>query len=353
MVKYEDRSHWEIAAEGSKPGDIFEAGDDENRYKSRDRKNKYSRISMQSVAPKNRHIVSLTKQFLSVHWDGKKPLLLGYSGGFDSKALLYSLLECGVKPTIAHLDHGWRKESSFEAQKIKEEAAFFGCPFLSAKFEPKERSEDEARKARYHFFLEHVDSHAVLLLAHQADDLAETVLKRIFEGAHLSRLGGMQKVSVLSGMSVWRPLLSVTRDEVLQFVEEMGGQAFDDCSNKDPSYLRARMREDMLPFLNQKFGKEIQKNLVLLSERSYELKKYLDCSTERAKVEKGPWGVLINLSGLEPIEQRHLLLNYLNLNRDQLETILDWIKIEAKSKELQIKTKKILVDGGRVFFEKS
>lgn len=309
---------------------------------------------MQSVAPQNRHIVSLTKAFLRVHWDQKRPILLGYSGGPDSKVLLYALLECGVKPSIAHVDHGWREESAHEAYLLKEEASRLGCPFFSTRLIPKEKSEDEARIGRYGFFSEVVSSHAALLLAHTADDLAETVLKRVLEGANLSSLGSMQEKSVQNGMTIWRPFLSIKRSEIISFLEERSLSAFIDSSNLDPKYLRVRMRQDIFPFLNEKFGKQIQDNLCLLSQRAHELKEYLDMKIGEVPIQKGPWGALVDLKGLKSIEKRYLLQKLTPLNRDQLETLLDWVEKGEKSKILELKMTKILVDETRVWlFPKS
>ncbi|MBX7066131.1 MAG: tRNA lysidine(34) synthetase TilS [Parachlamydiales bacterium] len=301
---------------------------------------------MQSVAPQNRHVPSVTKAFLSVHWDREKPLLLGYSGGPDSKALLYSLLDAGAFPHIAHVDHGWREESRDEALAIEREAKALGLPFFSVRLAPKERSEDEARQGRFAFFAKLAPSYAAVLLAHQADDLAETVLKRILEGAHLTNLGGMQEVSSQHGMTLWRPFLSVVREEILEYLEAKSLVPFQDSSNSDPAYLRARMRSSIFPFLNEQFGKETRKNLCLLSYRAHELKAYLDKQVEL---------VDCDLNGLDPIEQRHLLQKKAFLNRDQLETVLDWVKKGEKSKVLCLKTKKILVDAGsvRIFSEGS
>lgn len=316
------------------------------------------------MTPQNRHVSSLTKAFLSVHWDREKPLLLGYSGGPDSKALLYTLLDCGVKPHIAHFDHGWREESKDEAIAIEEEAKKLGCPFFAVRQEPKEKSEDKARRERFAFFakLYHdpsahgiLPSYAALLLAHHADDLAETVLKRVLEGAHISHLGGMREVSHRYGITIWRPFLQLGRSEILEYLEAKALIPFTDSSNSDPVYLRARMRGDIFPFLNDRFGKETKDNLVLLSERAHELKTYLDKRIEQIPIQKGPWGLLCDLSGLETLEQRHLIQKMaaqcaLILNRNQLDSLITWIKNGEKSKILRLKTKKILIDAGRIWF---
>ncbi len=297
-------------------------------------------------------MTSVTNAFLRVHWDREKPLLLAYSGGPDSKALLYALLECGVKPHIAHVDHGWRNESKEEAQSIEKEAENLGCPFFCTRLECEKKGEDEARKKRFSFFSSIFSSHAALLLAHQANDLAETAIKRLFEGAHLAHLGGMDEVSIAFGMPLWRPLLKVKKSEILSFLEERGLPFFIDPSNEDPRYLRARMRLQLFPYLNETFGKQVQDNLALLSERAFELKKFLDRQIEKIPIQTGPWGTLVNLNGYDPIEQRHLLLHLIpTLNRDQLETLLKWINNGGKSKTLNTSSKKIWVDNGTVWID--
>ncbi len=281
------------------------------------------------------------------------PLLLGYSGGPDSKALLYALLECGVVPHLAHVDHGWREESTAEAEELRAEAALLGCPFYSVRLDLKEKKEDEARQQRFAYFRSLFPGFQALLLAHQADDLAETVLKRILEGAHLPFLGGMEPVSRQSGLVIWRPFLHVRRREILEYIQERSLKPLLDPTNSDPAYLRSRMRLEILPFLNDRFGKETTENLALLSERASELKAYLDKRIAKVKIQRGPWGVFVEFEGLERIEQRHLLQKIardaaLVLSRSMIDTLLNWIETGAQSKSLTVKTKKFLVDQGRV-----
>ncbi|PIS03226.1 MAG: tRNA lysidine(34) synthetase TilS [Chlamydiae bacterium CG10_big_fil_rev_8_21_14_0_10_42_34] len=307
---------------------------------------------MQSVTPQNCHVQILTQDFLSVHWDRKSPLLLGYSGGPDSKALLYSLIECGVKPHIAHIDHGWREVSCIEAEQLRAEAEQLGCPFFSTRLE-KKMGEDEARRARLAFFASIYSGCQALLLAHHADDLAETVLKRVLEGAHLAHLSGMQEVSQQFSMNIWRPLLKIKKSEILKYLQERELNPLIDSSNFDPTYLRSRMRMEIFPFLNERFGKQTTENLTLLSERAAELKKYLDKKVSEVKVQKGPWGTLVDLNGLERVEQRHLIQKIaakesLILKRDHIDTLLSWVADRKKSKVFMLGSKKFLVDMGRI-----
>lgn len=286
-------------------------------------------------------------QFLEMHWDQKSPLLLGFSGGADSLALLHILLEWNRAPIhLAHVDHGWRQSSEAEAHQLQSEAKKWGLPFhtIRLKKEGNGNFEEKARKERLQFFqslFEKIPFQA-LLLAHQREDLAETTMKRVFEGAHLPFLG-MKASTEMEKMSVWRPLLGVKRSEILQFIEKRNLTALDDPTNRDPLYLRARMRLSIFPFLNETFGKNISENLAQLGERAEELKAYLDKKISAHPVFKGPWGLCFSLESLEKIEARHLLQKYLSLPRHLLEKILN-----EKPANWQV-TKNLYVDREWVF----
>lgn len=281
------------------------------------------------------------KEFLHKHWDQKRPLLLGFSGGPDSKALLYGLLDAGCKNLhVAHVDHGWREESAHEAALLKREVEGLGLPFYTTRLEtvPATNREDVSRKERLLFFrslFEKIPFQA-LLLGHHADDLAETILKRVFEGAHLPFLGGMQPVGSLNEMIVWRPLLGAQKKELMAFIEEKGLKPFFDPTNQDIAYLRSRLRVEMLPFLEKSFGKNIMGNLCLLSERAAELRRYLDGRVAGAEVIRGD-EIEVSLEGLERIEQRHLLQKvgaeiHLTFTRSVLEQVLDFCDSKHKKK---------------------
>ncbi len=239
---------------------------------------------------------------------------------------------------------------------MQQEATQLGCPFHTTRLMLKGRSEDEARQARYAYFRSLCQNRfQALILAHQADDLAETVLKRILEGAHLPRLGAMRAVSALEEMVIWRPFLHLPKTEILSFLAERSLNALQDPSNADPAYLRARMRQELFPFLNQTFGKKVVPNLALLSERSQELGDYLDRRIAHVKVAHTEEGLVVDLTGLEKVEQRHLLQKLARqtqvpLNRNRLDTLLSWVEQGKKHRELLLNGKKIWVDGRKVIF---
>lgn len=303
------------------------------------------------------------KEFLKTYWDGQSPLLVGYSGGPDSKALLYSLLESGCQSLhVAHVDHGWREESKKEAEEIREEIEKLGLPFYTTclSFQADANKEAVARRKRLEFFqsLFKKTPFQALVLGHHADDLAETALKRIFEGAHLPWLGGMESITQFEKMPIWRPLLTVNKEKLQDFLKRKKLIALQDSTNFDPIYLRSRLRLETLPFLHRSFGKNIGTNLCYLSERASELKAYLDKKVDSNTVQRGDWGVAVCPSGMERIEKRYLIQKVsmnekLSLPRSVLESLLDWVEDRSKMRKIFLKSHWIVCSKGWVLFLRS
>jgi tRNA(Ile)-lysidine synthase len=272
----------------------------------------------------------MKKSVVKVEPRFKPPLLLGYSGGPDSKALLYALLDAGITPHLAHIDHGWRPESAEEARLSKLEAESLGCPFHTIRLDPPPSNEEAARDARWNFFrsLFAKIPFQALALGHQADDLAETVLKRVFEGAHLTSLTAMREISTRDGITIWRPLLSFSKRDLTAYLDQKQLTPFYDSTNDDPTFLRSRIRHQLLPFLNKTFGKEIASNLCTLSRRSTELDDYLQSKIAPLllQVEAGPWGFYLGrelFAPLHPIEKRALIQKLRPLSREEIDSHLD------------------------------
>ncbi|KPK33178.1 MAG: hypothetical protein AMS24_02050 [Chlamydiae bacterium SM23_39] len=311
------------------------------------------------------HIFEKLKDFLDKNLKKEKKILLGYSGGFDSKVLLHLMLRYRnafkIEFHIAHIDHRWRKNSSLEAEKLKKEAEKYNIPFhlkVLEKVEFKNNLEDKYRVLRINFFKELYEKYKfqALLLAHQKDDLAETVLKRFLEGAYFPSLKSMEEISVIDNMVIWRPLLSISKKDLKKWLIKNDLDAIDDETNRDERYLRAKLREKIIPYISLKFGKEITNNLYIASLRASELNTYLDKKTEKyfdMKV-KGPFGIYLNLSKLdvEDIERKHLfrrIIRYLKLecSRDIIDRI-----VTSKTFSLNIKNCKIIKEKNNLFFLK-
>lgn len=282
------------------------------------------------------------QSFLQSHWDQTRPLVLGYSGGPDSKALLYALHALQIPLHVAHIDHGWRAESAQEALSCAQEAAALGYPFhtcrLSSPASTRNR-EEAAREARMAFFrsLYQTTPFQALVLAHHRDDLAETVLKRILEGAHLPALGGMRPVTHHADYAIWRPLLSIPKEQIFAYLQSKNLNAMQDASNHDMTFQRNRIRRHLIPEARKALGKEVSSNLSLLSERAYELDAYLFKKLSPFLTQiltPDPSTLLIPALiwlPLERLERRYLLRILFNRmqtspSRALTESMLDWFE---------------------------
>ncbi len=208
------------------------------------------------------------------------PFLLALSGGGDSACLWHLLREHHIPHQVAHVDHGWREESAKEALELKQQALSWGVPFHLKKLEMEgevANLEEKARLERLAFFREICLKEGLqgVLMAHHNDDLAETVLKRLFESAPIEKLGGMQERSLWEGVFLLRPLLNASKKQILAYNQEYAVSYFEDATNRDERFLRARLRGRLLPLLSEHFGKEIASSLAQLGRESFELREYL------------------------------------------------------------------------------
>lgn len=250
-------------------------------------------------------------QFLRKNASCSKPILLGVSGGPDSLVLLFLMLACQdalpVRIGIAHVDHRWRPESKQEALQLEALAKQHGIPFHlkvldNTCFEG--NIEAYCRKERLKFFAETCQSYGyqAVALGHHADDLAETVLKRLLEGASLPYIEGMREVTCIGGTLFWRPLLPIAKSEILKVAQSLPFQPFVDATNLDSRFLRGRFRTSIIPFLSQTFGKQVSAPLRKLSAESTELKEYLKSrlSPFLKNIQRGPLGLFMDLGAHAP-----------------------------------------------------
>lgn len=174
------------------------------------------------------------------------------SGGADSVALLFGLYLLKDKLEIhlaaAHFNHGLRgAESDRDEAFVKELCARYEIPLHCGrgKVQPgKKGLEAAAREARYAFFQ---TIPGKIATAHTADDNAETVLLHLVRGTGLKGLGAIAPVNG----NVIRPMLPVTRQEVLDFLEEYHLAWMEDSSNGTDDFLRNRLRHRVMPLLKE------------------------------------------------------------------------------------------------------
>ena len=177
-------------------------------------------------------------------------IICAVSGGADSVALLFGMYllreKLGIRLSAAHFNHHLRGEESLRDEHfVREFCDRFDIPLVVGQGQVtpgKKGLEAAAREARYGFF---ATLDGKIATAHTADDNAETVLMHLVRGTGLRGLGG---ISPVNG-NVIRPMLTVTRQEVLAFLEEYSLSFVEDSSNQTDDFLRNRLRHNVMPLL--------------------------------------------------------------------------------------------------------
>ena len=211
---------------------------------------------------------------------------LGVSGGADSVAMLRLFTELreklGIVPCVVHFNHRLRGKASDTDEKFvaklaaQQDLEFFSTRENIGAKAKRERAnlEDAGRRARYAYFERLVEDGRVarVAVAHTADDQAETVLAHIMRGTGLAGLGGIHPTSG----SVFRPLLGIRRTELRAYLKSKKQTWRDDASNRDVTRTRARIRRQLLPFLEKKFNPSAVEHLCQLAELAREDNAYLE-----------------------------------------------------------------------------
>lgn len=189
------------------------------------------------------------------------------SGGADSMALLWAMYllkdQLGIVLRAAHYNHGLRgEESDRDEAFVRDFCDRFDIPLAVEKGTVqagKKGLEAAARDARYTFF---ETLPGIIATAHTADDNAETVLMHLVRGTGLKGLGGIAPVRG----RIIRPMLNVTRQQVLTFLDEYHIAYVTDSSNDTDVFLRNRLRHHVMPLLKQE-NPRVAQNLSAMSQR--------------------------------------------------------------------------------------
>ena len=189
---------------------------------------------------------------LKPDFDGlRAPVVVACSGGADSLGLLVLAAEAGLAPIAVHVDHGLRPDSSDDARVVATAAAVLGVQWQSigVAVGAGANLEARARDARYRALFDARVAHGAtaILVAHTADDQAETVLLNLLRGSGSSGLAGMARTRDV----IVRPLLRMRRADVRAIVAARGLSVVDDPTNADRRWRRAWIRHDVLPLLER------------------------------------------------------------------------------------------------------
>jgi len=212
------------------------------------------------------------------------------SGGADSLALLVLLdrlrNELGITLAVVHFNHALRgAESDADTAFVEHEASTRGLQFLVAREDVAAAAarfgwnlEDAARRLRYAFFERVIDQSQLthVAVAHTADDQAETVLAHLLRGTGPTGLAGIYPVVD----RIVRPLLGTRRETLREYLPANGQTWREDSSNRNTRRTRARIREKLLPLLEQDFSPAIVSHLSQLARLAREEGMFWDALVE-------------------------------------------------------------------------
>ena len=205
---------------------------------------------------KKQVLLRLVAEKLVKYGAGNLPLVIGVSGGVDSMVLLDVVrqLVFAQNLTVVHVDHGLRKSAKRDAELVAAYCSKHGLNYrlrgvdvAAGRAKDKGSVEEVARELRYRALEEEaVRVGAIyILLAHHADDQAETMVFNMVRGASLRGMGGMKE---LNGKKL-RPLLSVRKQELASYAKQVGLKFATDETNKDTKYTRNLIRLKVMPIL--------------------------------------------------------------------------------------------------------
>lgn len=207
--------------------------------------------------------------------------VVAVSGGADSVALLRALVECGAKVVVGHVNHQLRGEEGDEDERFVVELA--GRLDVSVRTVRRDvaalsgNMEATARRVRYEWLANLASEARAKWIAtgHNADDQAETLLHRIIRGTGLQGLRGVAVVRQSPPATLVRPLLAVSRSEVMEYLPSLGQPFRTDSTNADTAFTRNRIRAELLPLLRT-FNPGIVEVLNRLSVQAAEMVQFFD-----------------------------------------------------------------------------
>ena len=214
--------------------------------------------------------------------DRSEPYLVGISGGRDSVALHHWLIENKFKKiSYCHLNHGLRDEESDSDEEFLQE--LLGGDLITSRVKVAEIAADEslsletaARQARHRFFAECAAQIGVssILLAHHAEDQAETILFNLLRGS--AGLKGMNPIQKVGSLTFLRPFLEVRRETIDQYLVSDNHAFRDDSSNAEPFATRNRLRNEGIPLLAGIMKRDITTNIIRASRHHQALEDFSD-----------------------------------------------------------------------------
>ena len=229
------------------------------------------------------------QDFLEKYFSANEPIIIWCSTWPDSMYLLYKILETKfAKNVVACYFNHWLREESLEEEKFLEklwkqkgfkvEIANANMKEIHKNFYNSISLEELCRQKRYEFFdaILHIYGAKKILLAHHLDDKIETFFFNLARGSKLTGLINMQENSG----TILRPLLGITKAEILEYLEKNGLEYKIDKTNFENDFTRNKIRNIILPNFSE-INKNYKKNISNFMNYLAEIKDFVDFEVKR------------------------------------------------------------------------
>ena len=190
-------------------------------------------------------------------------LIIAYSGGVDSQVLLHALVQLKQQHAInnpitaCHVNHGLSDNAQSWQDFAEQQCSNYGVNLVVKRVDIKPQAqqslEELARDARYDALNSLSSAATLILTGHHGDDQSETFLLALKRGAGLKGLSAMATSSTLKNHQLVRPLLSISRQSILDYANEHQLNWIEDESNADISFDRNFIRNKVMPLLKQRW----------------------------------------------------------------------------------------------------
>ncbi len=191
-------------------------------------------------------------------------ILLSFSGGPDSTALALLLLKLkkyiDFDFSLIYFNHNLRDDSDFEEKHVREFAEKFSLPLIVIHLNNlksiKSNIEEKARDERYKLLKREANkgNFNKVATAHNLNDQVETFFIRLFRG---SGSDGLSSIPVIRENLFIRPLIEVKKREILSYLDSLNISYIIDKTNKEPKYLRNKIRNSLIPLIEKEFNPSI------------------------------------------------------------------------------------------------
>lgn len=294
------------------------------------------------------------------------------SGGSDSVFMLEMLLaikdDYDLKIIVSHVNHGLRgaeaqRDEDFVKKLAEKNGLIYEVEHIDMAGYAKEHSltcEEAGRKLRYLFFEEIKDKYKAdkVAIAHNENDVAETIFLNIFRGTGLD---GLESIPLRRDFYI-RPILCFEKSEILDFLKENNIHYVDDSTNFTNDYKRNMIRNEIIPFIKKNFNENIVSSMSRLASIAKENNLYLEdiINDKYINIVKSNTIDIEGFNELNHYEKTLVLrkflrenLNYLNnISKDNIEDMINLISLDS-GKKYDIDGKHYLVnDFDKTIFKK-